>query len=81
MGLFRCKHYIPIDKMEDVSVEADNVGEFLLHYGARVKYKGFCRECNAYVSLTEEITNRALYVYLESLKPKKVPECPSDDSV
>lgn len=65
MGLFRCKHYVPMAKMKSMVFEQDRVGDYSLGYGAVIKYKGFCRECDAYVELREEIVSRALFEYFE----------------
>ena len=62
--------------MVDIKVQRSDVLGSLFdpEHGAKIQYSGFCRECKALVSLTEEVPSRALYAFLERTSRKPSPE-------
>jgi hypothetical protein len=72
MSLFRCSHYVPIKDMKDIKLQYDSFGGVKsLQHCSVITYQGFCRECNAFVSIREELENRALYEYLRREEKKR----------
>ena len=76
MPLFKCKHHVPMGKMEGVQIEHARIGDRGFEYGLIVRYKGFCERCDAFVEMTEEVFSRALHkAYQDAGKGKPEKDC------